>query len=758
MEHFQTEWGGRTLSIEVGKYANQANGSCVVRYGDTVVLGTAGLSENKREGIDFFPLMVDYEEKYYAAGKIKGSRFIKREGRPSDQATLTSRMIDRALRPLFNQEMRNDVQIISTVLSADLENSADIPAFIAASCALYISDIPWNGPVGCIRVGYIPSDEDPTRAEWMINPTLSARQKSTLDLVIAGTSDRLIMVESGANEIPEDLMEEAFAFGQKHLKEVVDLMEEIRAKIGKAKQPPLEASTDEEVRAKSEQKTILEDAKAFLIPKIKKVFFNAPKASKAERKQTRKELTETLDAYLVEKQIGKEKRTPALNAIYEIVENEVSRAILEENKRIDGRGVDEIRTLITEAGVLPRTHGSAHFSRGETQVLSTVTLGAPSLEQTIDTMEEDVKKHYMHHYYCPSFSVGEVKPNRGVGRREIGHGALAERALIPVLPERETFPYAIRVVSEVFSSNGSSSMASSCGSTLALMDAGVPIKKPVAGIAMGLASGPNDAYKIITDIQDLEDGPGGMDFKIAGTRDGITAMQMDTKTHGLTPAMIKETLTKAHAARLKIIDAIEKAIPAPRAELSPFAPRIITVQINPDRIRDVIGPGGKIINEIIDATGAEIDIEQTGLIFITSVSAESAERAVKWINDLTREIKAGEVFENGKVTRLMDFGAFVEVLPNKEGMVHISELAPFHVRAVTDVLKVGDIIPVKVIEIDDMGRVNLSLKQAPGYSIEKYGNGADKFSGQERPPSSGFEGRGQRPEQRRPGGGFRRGR
>lgn len=741
IEKFETQWGGHTLTIEIGKFANQTNGSCAVRYGDTVVLGTVGLSENKREGIDFFPLMVDYEEKYYAAGKIKGSRFIKREGRPSDQATLTSRMIDRAIRPLFNQQQRNEVQVIATALSSDLENSADIPAFIAASCALAISNIPWDGPVAAIRIGRVPSDNDPTKAEWVINPTFAAREKSTLDLIVAGTTEKVIMVEAGAQEVPEDVMNEAFAFAQKHLQEPMDLIGKVVKKIGKAKLPLMEAATDEEVKAKAEAAAIMEDAEQFLIPKIKECFFNQPKASKGERKEVRAKLTKELDEYLIGKQIGKEKRTPALNAVYEIVERVISQAILDEEKRVDGRKIDEIRTLVTETGVLPRTHGSGLFSRGETQVLSVVTLGAPSLEQTLDTMEIDAKHHYMHHYYSPPYAVGEVKPMRGIGRREIGHGALAERALLPVLPDRATFPYTIRVVSEVMSSNGSSSMASSCGSSIALMDAGVPIKAPVAGVAIGLATDKNGAYKIITDIQDLEDGPGGMDFKVTGTRQGITAMQMDTKTHGLTPEMVKEALERARRGRLEILDAIEKVIPEPRAELSKYAPRIISYTINPEKIRDVIGPGGKVINEIIEKTGVEIDIEQTGLVMITSVSAEAAERALQWIKDLTRTVERGEVFENGKVTRLMDFGAFVEVLPGQEGLVHISELAPFHVRSVTDVVKIGDIIPVKVIEIDEMGRINLSLKQAPGYSIEKYGNGADQFSN-ERPPLRPMGGRG----------------
>ncbi len=747
IEKFETQWGGRTLSIEVGRYAAQANGACIVRYGDTVVQATAVLSENKRDGIDFFPLMVDYEEKLYAAGKIKGSRFIKREGRPSDEAILTGRMIDRSIRPLFDSRMRNDVQVITTVFSVDMENDSDIPCLIAASVALTISDIPWNGPIGGIAIGRILSGAEITptstdvgggetdgKAEWVINPTLAARAKSMLDLTVCGTPEKVLMIEAGAQEVPEEIMAEAIAFGQKHLREVIELIERVQKKVGKAKRPLLVPANDAERQAADERATLMEDARAFLMPKIREKFFGAPKATKVGRRDARRELEAELDAHLIEKNVGKEKRAPILRTVYDIIESEVTRQILDDGKRVDGRALDEVRPLIVEVGALPRTHGSGHFSRGETQVLSIVTLGAPSMEQTIDAMEFSGKKRYMHHYNFPPYSVGETGPLRGPGRREIGHGALAEKALIAVIPKKETFPYTVRIVSEVLSSNGSSSMASTCGSTMALMDAGVPITAPVAGVAMGLASDKTGRYKILTDLQDLEDGKGGMDFKVTGTRKGVTAIQLDTKTDGLIPAIINETLTRAHAARLKILDAMEAVLAAPRPELSKYAPRIYTLQISPDRIRDVIGPGGKVINEIIAKTGVEIDIEQTGLVFITSVSAEGAERALEWVRNLTREVKAGETFQ-GKITRIMNFGAFAEILPKQEGLIHISELAPFRVGAVEDIVKLGDVVPVKVIEIDEMGRINLSLKQAPGYSVEKYGNGA-------RPGSDDHGGRG----------------
>jgi polyribonucleotide nucleotidyltransferase len=713
--HFDIEWGGRTLAIDIGKFAGQANGSCTVRYGDTIVLATAVLSANSREGIDFFPLLVDFEERLYAAGKIKGSRFIKREGRPSDEAILSGRLIDRAIRPLFPEGIRNDVQVIVTTLSWDQENDSDILGIIGASVALSISDIPWNGPLGGIRIGAIPSGETAVSSEqvaasrtfeWAINPTYAAREKSLLDLVIAGTGERILMLEAGAKQVPEDVFRDAVTFGMKHLRPVVQLIEQIQRECGKQKwTPPPPALTEEDVATERR-------AREFLVGRIREALRAGVRETKRERSEFVVKIKAELDAFLTEQQVGKDKRKRCFDLVKPLIEEGVVALILDEGKRVDGRGLDQIRPLGSEVALLPRTHGSGYFTRGDTRILSAVTLGAPSKEQILDTMEFDEKKRYMHHYNFAPFSVGEAGPMRGPGRREIGHGALAERALEPVIPQKESFPYTIRVVSETFSSNGSSSMGSTCGSTLALMDAGVPITAPVAGIAMGLASdSASGRWKVLTDLQDLEDGKGGMDFKIAGTCAGITAVQMDTKTAGLTPEMIAQTLIQAHEARLEVLRVMEQAIAAPRAELSPYAPRVQTIQINPERIRDVIGPGGKIINEIIDKTGAEIDIEQSGLIFITSVSKDGMDRAVEWIKQLTREVKAGEIFR-GKVTRLLDFGAFVEILPKQEGLIHISELAPYRVNEVTDIVKIGDEVPVMVKEIDDLGRINLSLKAA----------------------------------------------
>ncbi len=706
IEHFEIEWGGKPLIIETGRYAHQANAACTVQYGGTLVLATATMSKNKREGIDWLPLMVDYEEKLYAAGRIKGSRFIKKEGRPTDEAVLTGRSIDRGIRPLFNQDIRNEIQVIVTVLSFDGENDPDIPGIVAACTALHMSDIPWQGPLAGIRVGQIDG-------EWVINPSYEAREKSDIDLAFAGTSEKILMVEAGADECDDETVVGAFEFGRKHLKKVIDLMEEVRAKAGSEKVDVMSPTTDEEEIALEERERIVELAKEFIANKTQEYYFSAPKASKNERRAAMNQITEELEKYLIEQGVEEEMISYVKGKIYELIEAEVSRAILEENKRVDGRAMDEVRQLVVETGLLPRVHGSGHFMRGETQVLSIITLGSPGDEQTLDGMETVGTKRYMHHYNFPPYSVGEVKPMRGPGRRDIGHGALAEKALMPVIPHKEDFPYAIRVVSEVMGSNGSSSMASTCGSTIALMDAGVPIKKPVAGIAMGVAT-EGDKWKVFTDLQDLEDGPGGMDFKITGTRDGITAIQMDTKTHGLAHDIVVETFKMAKQARFQIIDAIEAQIKAPRKELSPYAPRIISMKINPEKIRDVIGPGGKMINEIIDTTGVHaIDIEDDGMIMITSVGQEPAEKAQEWIENLTKEVEVGEIYK-GKVVRLMDFGAFVEVLPGQDGLVHISELAPWHVNKVTDVVDVGDEVFVKAIEIDDMNRTNLSMKQAPG--------------------------------------------
>ncbi|TAK05205.1 polyribonucleotide nucleotidyltransferase [Patescibacteria group bacterium] len=702
---FEMQWGGRTLSITTGKVAKQANGSCLVRYGDTVVLGCATMG-GQRSGISFFPLMVDFEEKLYAAGKIKSSRFIKREGRPTDEAVVTGRMIDRSIRPLFEDRIRNDIQVWTTVLSADLENDSDIVGLIAASAALTISDIPWTGPIGGIRVGRIDG-------QWVINPTFEAKLKSDMDLIVAGTSERVLMIEANAQQVPEKDMLEAIAFGQKHLREVTKFLDDVRAKAGRPKATLVSLLGEEKMKAEDELASARDEARAWLLPKIREALFTGPLITKGERLDALDKLHDVLKAHLAEQGADKDRIEGIVSKVDSWVEAEVTRAILEEDKRVDGRKITEVRPLSVEVGVLPRAHGSALFSRGETQVLSVLTLGSPGDEQTMDGMEDVGKKRYMHHYDFPAYSVGETGPNRGPGRREIGHGALAERALMPVVPQdKEKFPYTIRVVSEVLGSNGSSSQASICGSSLALMDAGVPIPAQVAGVAMGLASIPDmSKWKVLTDLQDLEDGKGGMDFKISGTRAGITAIQLDTKTIGLSSDLIEKTLSQARDCRMEVLDAMDKVISQPRPDFSPYAPRIVSFMINPELIRNVIGPGGKQINEIIDATGVQIDIEDSGLVMITSKNADNMQRAVDWVKQLTREVKVGEIYK-GTVTRTMTFGAFVEILPKQEGLVHISELTDGRVERVEDAVKPGQEVEVKVVEIDSMGRINLSIRQA----------------------------------------------
>lgn len=706
-QQFSIDFAGRKLTIGVNQLAQQANGACTVRFGDTLVLCTATMG-NLREGIDYFPLSVDFEERMYAAGRIKGSRFMKREGRPTDEAILSGRLIDRAIRPLFSKQIRNEVAVVATVLSHDQENDADIPALIGASCALAISDIPWNGPIAAVRIGK-------RDGELVLMPTYADTDAGGLDLVLAGSVDKTIMVEAGANRIPEQEILAALQFGHDALKPLIELIEQVRAAAGKSKQDAISPKDEHEVARRAEREAVHKKVFDFLATK-RGMIFTEPMKSKADRKTAVDRLKRELAASFDDLAIGEEDRALANMAVDDFIESEVTRLILDEKKRADGRAIDEVRELGVLVGLLPRTHGSGLFERGATQVLSSATLGSPGMEQTLDTMEFQGTKRYFHHYNFPSYSVGETKPNRGPGRREIGHGALAERALMPVLPKKDGFPYTIRVVSEVLGSNGSSSMGATCGSTLALMDAGVPIDAPVAGIAMGMASDEaQNRYQVITDLQDLEDGEGGMDFKIAGTRDGITAVQMDTKTSGLPWHVVEETFAQAKKAREHILDEMQKVIAEPRAELSPFAPRIESFHINPEKIRDVIGPGGKIINEIIAETNVEIDIEDDGLVMVTSANAESMQKAINWIKQLTREVKEGEVFE-GRVTRILDFGAFVEILPRVEGLVHISELAPQRVEKVDDVLKVGDMVKVLVYEIDAMGRVNLSIKRLdPNY-------------------------------------------
>ncbi|HQD40109.1 MAG TPA: polyribonucleotide nucleotidyltransferase [Bacillota bacterium] len=687
------ELAGRTLSFEVGRVAKQANGAVWVRYGDTVVLVTATMSKEPREGIDFFPLLVDYEEKLYAAGKIPGG-FIKREGKPSEAAILAARTIDRPLRPLFPEGFRNDVQIVATVLSSDQDNSPEIAAMIGASAALTISDIPFHGPIGGVRVGYVDG-------EFLINPTLEQQEASKLDLIVAGTRDAIMMVEAGASELSEQEMLDAIFYGHEAIKKIIAFQDELRLLAGKPKLEVEVFQLDEEIAAEVEAY-----ATSPMLAAIRT-------EDKLARQDAIDQVSAETRAHFLElwgEELYAEREKHLELTLERLVKEEVRRLIAEEAVRPDGRALDEIRPVSCEVGVLPRTHGSGLFTRGQTQVLTVATLGAASDEQILDGLGEVESKRYMHHYNFPPYSVGEVRPMRGPGRREIGHGALAERALLPVLPCEDEFPYTIRLVSEVLESNGSSSQASVCGSSLALMDAGVPIKKPVAGIAMGLVKY-GDKISILTDIQGMEDHLGDMDFKVAGTPDGITAMQMDIKVEGISREILEQALEQARRGRLFILDKMREAIEKPRPELSPYAPRIFTMQIDPDKIRDVIGPGGKQIKKIIDETGVKIDIEDDGRVFIAAVDQAAGEQAAKIIGDLVRDVVVGELYL-GKVTRVMNFGAFVEILPGKEGLVHISQLAHERVGKVEDVVQVGDQMMVKVTEIDRQGRINLSRKDA----------------------------------------------
>ncbi len=740
-KRFTTEVAGKEMIFEFGKLAGQTNGSCTVQYGDTVVLATVVMSDSIRDGIDYFPLMVDYEERLYAAGKIKGSRFIKREGRPTDEAVLTARMVDRSLRPLFDESIRNDIQVVITVLSVDQENDPDMVSLYAASAALSVSDIPWRGPVAGFRIGQI-------NGEWVLNPSYEAREKSALDLVVIGTKEKVVMVEAGGQQVPEDIVYQAMEFSVKHSSKLAEFIEQIQKEIGREKMTIDEPDmTDEERQAWA---AVEAKANAFIKEKLQAVFgIKNKKEHKEGVEQVRKDLDEMLKA---DNDVNKEQRAKALGLVEAQYYNAARAQVLETGTRVDGRACDEIRELWAEAGVLPRTHGSGLFNRGETQVLSIVTLGSPGDEQVLDTMEESGKKRYMHHYNFPGFSVGEAKPVRSPGRREIGHGALAEKALEPVLPPKEDFPYTIRVVSEVLSSNGSSSQASACGSTLALMDAGVPIAAPVAGIAIGLITDPHDEskYKILTDIQGVEDHDGDMDFKVAGTKDGITAIQLDVKLDGIPFSVIKETLDAARVARLKILEVMAQAIAEPRTEMSPYAPRITPIQIDPEKIRDVIGKGGETINKIIEECGGEdvmkIDIEDSGLVMVTSTNGDMAAKAIEWIKNLTHDLEVGEVYE-GTVTRIVtdrntgsEIGAIVELLPGKDGMVHISQFRHERINKVSDVVKEGDRLKVKVMGVDkEKGRVELSHK----VFLEPSGSDAT-------PPSRGDHGgfRNRRPHDR----------
>jgi polyribonucleotide nucleotidyltransferase len=691
------EWGGRTLTIETGRLALQALASCTVRYGDTMVLATVMKSTEPRDGIDYFPLMVDFEEKLYAAGRIKGSRFIKREGRPSDDSILTARLIDRAIRPLFNDATRTDVQVVITPLAVDGEHDAAIVGMIGASAVLSLSSVPWNGPIAGARIGMDAA------GKFILNITSTEMTaNSTLDLFVAGTPEKLVMVEAAAKEVPESVLLEAMKWGSAELGPVVELISKIQQEVGKEKELPVVGEPTDLDRARTA-------LKGFIAGSADSHIFNTPKVVRAERYAMLEELKKNGKEHLVSLGFEADVIKKALSQLKSYVAELITAQILTKGQRLDGRALTEIRELQTDIDLLPRVHGSAMFMRGDTQVLSIVTLGAPGDVQTLDSMEEVGTKRYMHHYNDAPYTYGEVSPIRGPGRRAIGHGALAERALEPVLPAQADFPYTIRVVSEVMGSNGSSSMASTCGSTLSLMAAGVPIKKPVAGIAMGLASNERGDWKVLTDLQDVEDGPGGMDFKIAGTEDGITAIQMDTKTAGLTWDIVDQTIVQARDARVQILDVMRARIAAPRTELSTYAPRIVTIMINPDKIRDVIGPGGKVINKIIDETGVQIDIEQDGRVMVTSSDSLGMNNAIKMIENLTHEVTAGEEYE-GKVSRLEDFGAFVEILPGKDGLVHVSEIAWERTNKPSEVLKLGDTVKVVVKEIDNLGRVNLSMK------------------------------------------------
>jgi polyribonucleotide nucleotidyltransferase len=705
---YSLEWLGRTLTIKTGKLARQATASVTVQYGDTVVLATVVATKTEREGIDYFPLMVDFEEKLYAAGIIKGSRWIKREGRPTDEAILTGRMIDRSIRPLFNGDERKDMQVIISVLSADGENDFDIVSMVAASAVLSISGVDWKGPIAGIRVGIN------AEGKFIFNPTYEERAASPLDLIVSASKDRVLMIEAGGNEIKEDKMGEAILAGQNEQQPVVELIEKMKNDFtaANAGTKNLAVLQDEkEIEATKEKEKVFTVAQDWLDKNIEKILFDKEYYTKGERKLAVSAIKDGLDKFLFEQEISKDIRAKAKNALVEkSVEKAVTEGILKNKKRVDGRKLNEIRNLSSEVSILPRTHGSSLFSRGETQVMSIITLGAPGLVQSLEGIEGVGTKRFMHHYNFPPFSVGEAKPMRGPGRRDIGHGALAEKALLPMIPEKDNFPYTIRIVSETLGSNGSSSMASTCASSLSLMDAGVPIKKAVAGVAMGLAS--NDSmseWEVLTDIQDLEDGKGGMDFKIAGTADGITAIQLDTKTLGITKEIIEKTLKQGLEARLEILKVMDSAIDKSREDLSKYAPRIISFRIDPDKIREVIGPGGKVINKIIEATEVSIDIEDDGMVFICGTDPARAQEAAEWVKNIVRKFEVGEIFL-GIVSRLMDFGAFVELTPGNDGMVHVSELAPYRVGKPSDLLKIGDEVHVKIKEIDEKGRINLTMK------------------------------------------------
>jgi len=698
---FECEVGGRRLTIDTGKLAGQAGAAVTARYGDTVVLVTVCTSDKPREGVDFLPLTIDYEERLYAAGKIPGG-FIRREGRPSQEATLASRLTDRPLRPLLPKGWRNDIQLIITVLSADQENDPDILAVIGGSAALSISEIPFDGPVSAVHVGYI-------NGELILNPTLAQLESSQLDLVVVSTKQAIVMVEAGAEEVSEDIVLQAIELGHQANQDIIQLQGQLQQAWGKPKvEAPIAEVNPEALSAIS---PIVDDKLAQALSQPEKL----------QREQAlsnlKKELVESLCESFPEEDI--------IAAFETKVRDEIRGNLLDKEKRIDGRGLADVRSISCEVGLLPRTHGSALFTRGQTQVLAITTLGSVGKEQRLDGLGLEESKRFIHHYNFPPFSSGETKRIGSPGRREIGHGALVERAIAPVLPEEEDFPYTIRLVSEVLSSSGSTSMASACASSLSLMDAGIPIKAAVAGVAMGLVTGDEGKYVILTDIEGIEDAYGDMDFKVAGTVKGITALQMDTKLKGISTEILGKALSQARQARLSILGTMQQTISSSRPELSQYAPRMYKITIDPDKIGAVIGTGGKTIRSIIEETKATIDIDNDGTVIIGSPNEEAARKAIEIIENLTKEVEIGAVY-TGKVTRLMDFGAFVEILPGKEGLVHISELADYRVAKVEDVVKVGDEVTVKVINIDELGRINLSrravldkLSQVPGAKVEE---------------------------------------
>lgn len=686
---FETDLAGKKLTVEIGKICEMTNGNCILRCGDTMLMVNATKSAQPRDGIDFFPLSVDFEEKLYSVGKIPGG-FLKREGKPSEKAVLTSRLIDRPIRPLFPDGFRNDVQVVATVLSVDQDCTPDILAMIGSSIALSISDIPFNGPTGSVLVGLIDG-------EFVVNPDQEQREKSSLHLVVSGTKDAIMMVEAGADEVDDEIVLDAILFAHGEIKKIVEFIETIVEEVGHPKS---------EITLHLPEQELTDKVNAFARGKMKEAVKTVEKMERTEKMDSVSE--ETLSHFENELENFDEVAGDIEDILHAIIKDEVRSLIVDENIRPDNRGLSEIRAIWSETGMIPRTHGSAIFTRGQTQVLNVTTLGALGDVQKLDGLDEEENKRYMHHYNFPSYSVGETRPSRGPGRREIGHGALAERALVPVIPSQEEFPYAIRLVSEVLSSNGSTSQASVCASTLSLLDAGVPIRDMVAGIAMGLIKH-HDKIAVLSDIQGMEDHLGDMDFKVAGTESGITAIQMDIKIAGIDEGVLRQALKQAKEGRIHILNEMRKVITEPKPELSPYAPKILKMTINPDKIRDVIGPGGKVINKIIEETSVKIDIEQTGQVYLVGVDSEMLKKAMNIIEGIVAEAEPGKIYK-GTVVRIEKFGAFVEILPGKQGLLHISQISNSRVNKVEDVLSEGDVIDVLVTEIDDKDRINLSIK------------------------------------------------